>query len=128
MTLLEIIRQRYPDAQADDFEITQDGTELRLEHWDVRQDGEFTKRPDESELRAWIDQVEQTQLRTESRERALQRFAAVLCRGLVGRHFSKLTPEEELRLLKAKNIMSGIFDAQGRVKPVNDWPTYREDL
>ena len=127
MTLLEIIQQKYPDAQPGDFEVIQDGTELQLVSWNVRNDGAFTKRPSEEELRTWIDQVEQQQLQNAAREANLKRMVASINKGCVGVHLAQLETEHEHRLLKALLIMHGAFGPDGRVRPVSEWHNYQQE-
>lgn len=121
MTLLEIIRQRYPDAEPGQFEIVQDGTEIRLERWDVRDDGAFTARPDEAQLRAWIDEQEQRQLREMAQEHSLQKAAAAINRPATGVHWAQLTPAMKDRLLIALLYHAGAVAPNGRVRPVEQW-------
>lgn len=121
MTLKEIIQREYPDAEADQYEILQDGTELKIERWEVRNNGAFTKQPTEEQLRMWIDGVEQAQIAEAKREQSLRRVASLMVRGLVGRPLAQLSDAELHQINKALLIVLGVTDSRGTVLPTDQW-------
>ena len=121
MTLLEIIQSRYPDAKETDFEIMQDGTQLSLKQWNVRQDGAFTKRPSVEELRGWIDEIEQQQIGDARQEASLKRAAGLINRAAVGVHWTRLEAKHRDRLFIALLYHVGAIAPNGTVRPVDEW-------